>query len=111
MNSWYLMLIVQRFERSGVGLSTRKQAGERHPPGSLPDLLRRAVAVDGTFLEAAAEITWAVQGHNHTQRECWNVRLDFQVAVEHQTPELIVVSEPGESESAFAAANVRDGRI
>jgi hypothetical protein len=89
----------------------RKQAGGRHPPGSLTDLLRRAVAVDGTFLEAAAEITWAVRGHNHTQRECWNVRLDFQVAVEHQTPELIVISEPGESESSFAAANVRDGRI
>lgn len=89
----------------------RKQAGGRHEPGSLPDLLRRAVAVDGTFLEAAAEIVWAVRGQNHTQRECWSVRLDFQVAVELQTPELIVISQPGESESAFAAANVRDGRI
>jgi hypothetical protein len=77
----------------------------------LPDLLRRAVAVDGTFLEAATEITWAVRGDNQSGRQCWNVRLDFQVAVEHQTPELIVVSGPGESESASAAANVRDGRI
>jgi hypothetical protein len=90
---------------------TRKQAGGRHEPGSLPDLLRRAVAVDGTFLEAATEITWAVRGDNQSGRQCWNVRLDFQVAVEHQTPELIVVSGPGESESASAAANVRDGRI
>jgi hypothetical protein len=89
----------------------RKQAGGRHEPGSLPDLLRRAVAVDGTFLEAAAEIVWAIRGQNHTQRECWNVRLDFQVAVEHQTPELIVISPSGGSESAFAAANVRDGQI
>jgi hypothetical protein len=89
----------------------RKQAGGRHEPGSLSDLLRRAVAVDGTFLEAAAEIAWAVRGDNQSGRECWNVRLDVQMAVERQTPELIVVSEPGESESAFAAANVRDGRI
>src|SRR5687767_12731355 len=85
----------------------RKQAGGRHEPGSLPDLLRRAVAVDGTFLEAAAEIVWSIRGQNHTQRECWNVRLDFQVAVEHQTPELIVISQVAESESACAAANVR----
>jgi hypothetical protein len=90
---------------------SRKQAGGRREPGSLPDLLRRAVAVDGTFLEAAAEITWAIRGQNHTQRESWNIRLDVQVAVERQTPELIVISEPGESESSFAAANVRDGRI
>jgi hypothetical protein len=90
---------------------SRKQAGGQREAGSLSDLLRRAVAVDGTFLEAAAEIAWAVRGDNQSGRECWNVRLDVQVAVEHQTPELIVVSQPGESESAFAAANVRDGRI
>jgi hypothetical protein len=89
---------------------SRKQAGVRRQPGSLEDLLRRAVAVDGTFLEVAAELAWGIRGDNQQGRGCWNVRLDVHVAVEHQVPERIV-SAPGKSESASAAANVRDGRL
>ncbi len=89
---------------------SRKQAGLRREPGSLEDLLRRAVAVDGTFLEVAADLAWAIRGDNNHGHECWNVRLDVHVAVESQVPERIV-SLPGKSESASAAANIRDGRI
>lgn len=89
---------------------SRKQAGPRREPGSLEDLLRRAVAVDGTFLDAAAEVAWAIRGDNQRGSSCWNVRLDVHVAVETQLPEKIV-SAPGKSESASAAVNVSDGRL
>lgn len=89
---------------------SRKQAGVRREPGSLEDCLRRAVAVDGTFLEAAAEVAWAIRGNNDRGHSCWNVRLDVHVAVETQLPEKIVIA-PGQSESAAAAAQVSDGRL
>lgn len=89
---------------------SRKQAGLRREPGSLEDLLRRAVAVDGTFLEVAANLAWAIRGANQLGRDCWNVRLDMHVAVESQAPEQIVIA-PGKSESASAATHVRDGRV
>ncbi|HTN76781.1 MAG TPA: IS4 family transposase [Pirellulaceae bacterium] len=89
---------------------SRKRAGLSRQPGSLEDLLRQAVAVDGTFLEAAAEVAWAVRGDNQQGRGCWNVRLDVHVAVESQIPEQLI-SAPGTSESASAAAHIQAGRI
>jgi len=89
----------------------RKEAGNRARADSLSTLLKKAVAVDGTFLEAAAEIAWAVRGDNQHGDKNWRVRLDFHVGVADWVPELIVAAEPGQSESASAAANVQDGGL
>ncbi|EAQ79796.1 IS4-like element ISBlma1 family transposase [Blastopirellula marina] len=90
---------------------SRKEAGLGRAANDLSELLKRTVAVDGTFLEAAAEVAWAVRGSNQHGRENSYIRLDFQVGVTSWAPEMIVVAEPGHSESASAAANVQDGRL
>jgi hypothetical protein len=89
----------------------RKEVGRRGKTDSLTLLLKKAVAVDGTFLEAAAEIAWAVRGDNQHGNVNWRVRLDFHVRVVDCVPETIVASKPGQSESASAAANVQDGGL
>src|SRR5690606_37513272 len=41
----------------------------------------------------------------------WRARLDVHLPVENWLPELIVVPEPGQSESSSAAAHVQEGRL
>jgi hypothetical protein len=78
----------------------------------LAQLLRQTIAVDGTFLPAVAEVAWAVLCHNQREaQKWWRARLDVHLAVDTWLPELLVVPEPGESESASAAARVQAGRI
>jgi hypothetical protein len=89
----------------------RKEAGGRGPTDSLTTLLKKAVAVDGTFLEAAAEIAWALRGDNQHGREHWSVRLDFHVRVADGVPELVVLPDVGQSESDSAAAHVQAERL
>lgn len=77
----------------------------------LAQLLRQTIAVDGTFLPAVAEVAWAVLCHNQRQAHAWRARLDVHLAVDTWLPELLVVPEPGQSESSSAAARVQAGRI
>jgi hypothetical protein len=49
--------------------SERKRAGRRQPEDDLTRLLRKTIAVDGTFLPACAEVAWAVRSAN-PRREC-----------------------------------------
>jgi hypothetical protein len=75
--------------------------------GSLDHLHRQILAVDGTFLKAAADIVWAVRRSGGKT----GARLDFHVDVQTWLPELIVAPEPGESEAATAAKSITDGAI
>jgi hypothetical protein len=90
---------------------SRKDAGTPRNMDSLSELLRKTIAVDGTFLPAVAEVAWAVRCHNQREGEAWRARLDVHLAVESWLPELIVIPEPKQSESASAAENIRDGNI
>ncbi len=96
-------------------LALREQLGRKGPQprqrDQLAELLQRTVAVDGTFLATVADVTWAVRCRNQGSGHNWQARLDMHVAVETWLPELIVVPDPGQSESASAAANVQDGRL
>jgi hypothetical protein len=93
----------------------REQLGRKTPHvgqrDQLSRLLHRTIAVDGTFLSAVADVAWAVRCRNQGRGHNWRARVDMHVAVETWLPELIVVPDPGQSESASAAANVQDGRL
>jgi hypothetical protein len=90
---------------------------ERHRPqgakasDKLGELLQQAVAVDGTFLDAVADVTWAIRCANQRRSGQFRVRLDCHLSVVSWLPEVIVVPEAGTSESVSAAAHVQEGRL
>lgn len=89
---------------------SRKAVGQRDTSDPLLTLLKHTVAVDRTFLEAAAAIAWAVHGNNQHGEENWRAPADFHVRVADWVPELVVIAS-GESESDTAARHVQDGRL
>jgi hypothetical protein len=81
-------------------------------PGELESLLKRTVAVDGTFLPALADVAWAVGGRNqHSRSARYRARIDCQLNVHSFLPELIVVPEPRESESDSARRHIQAGLL
>ncbi len=70
-------------------------------------LHRRILAVDGTFLKAAAAITWAIRRSGSKA----GARLDFHVDIENWLPELLVIPEAGEGEAKTAQGTITDGAI
>jgi hypothetical protein len=84
-------------------------------PGSGPSRLadpllllhRKILAVDGTFLKAAATVAWAIRRRGSKT----GARLDFHLDVETWLPELIVIPEAGEGEAATAVPTITPGAI
>lgn len=94
----------------------RRQLGHRrgrHPTadGDLTQLLDQAVAVDGTFFPAAAEVAWAVCNTNNHGAKRHRARVDVHLPVSSWLPEAIVVPEPGQSEADSAIAQLQPGRL
>lgn len=89
----------------------RKQARGGVPPNDLQALLKRTVAVDGTFLHAVADVAWAVGNSNNHGARRYRARLDAHVQVTTWLPEAIVVPEPEQSEADSAIANLQAGRL
>jgi Transposase DDE domain len=83
-------------------------------PGSrddLSELLKRTIAVDGTFLPATADVAWALSANNQRNVQRWRARLDVQLSVESWLPEVIVVAAAGQSESASAIEHLQSGKL
>ena len=74
---------------------------------ALVSLHRKILAVDGTFLKAAADVTWAIQRRGQKT----GARLDFHVDVNTWLPEILVVGDNGHSEAETAAATITPGAI
>ncbi len=75
-------------------------------PGAESDLatlLKQTIAVDGTFLPAAADVAWAVCNTNNHGSRRHRARVDCQVEVETWLPEVMIVPEPGQSEADSAS--------
>jgi hypothetical protein len=91
----------------------RRQFAQLTTPadGDLVRLLDQAIAVDGTFLPAAAEVAWAVCNKNNHGALRHRARLDVHLGVQTWLPEAIVVPAPGQSEADSAAANLRPDRL
>lgn len=90
---------------------SRKQIGLPRTDYDLHEMLKRTVAVDGTFLHAVAEVAWAVANSNNHGATRHRARLDAHLNVSTWLPELIVVPEPGESEADSAIRNILADRI
>jgi hypothetical protein len=73
----------------------------------LAALHRRILAVDGTFLKAAAAVAWAIRRRGGKT----GARLDFHVDVETWPPELLVIPEGGEGEAKTAQDTITPGAI
>lgn len=90
----------------------RKQA--RQPQGGSGDLhqlLEKTVAVDGTFLPAAAGVAWAIANTNHSTAVRHRARIDAHINVATWLPEVIVVPDAGQSEADSAVRCLQAGRI
>jgi Transposase DDE domain len=81
--------------------------GQPRVADPLADLHRKILAVDGTFLKAAASVAWAIRRSGGKT----GARLDFHLDVETWLPELIVIPEDGEGEAATARGSLTPGAI
>jgi Transposase DDE domain len=73
----------------------------------LTALHRQILAVDGTFLKAAAAVTWAIRRRGSKT----GARLDFHVDVGTWLPDLIVIPENGDGEAKTALNTITSGAI
>lgn len=94
----------------------RGELARRSPDGrlysaDLNSLLQQIIAVDGTFLNAAADVAWAVASRNQRAGEHHRARLDLHVDVRTWVPEVIAVPDPGESEGDSASHHITPGAI
>ena len=83
------------------------KAGGTRPPDALADLHRRVLAVDGTFLKVAADVTWAIRRRGQKT----GARLDFQLDVSTWLPEVVAVADKGQSETDNARGAITPGAI
>jgi hypothetical protein len=74
---------------------------------SLSSLHRQVLAVDGTFLHAAADVVWSIRRRGGKT----GARLDFHVDAQTWLPEMIVVPESGQSEATTASVSITPGAI
>lgn len=81
--------------------------GSPKAPEPLSKLHRQILAVDGTFLKAAAEVVWAIRRRGSKT----GARLDFHVDVETWLPELLVIPEEREGEAKTAQTTITPGAI
>ena len=82
-----------------------------HDTTDLNELLRKTIAVDGTFLHALADVAWAVANSNNHGAVRHRARLDARINVTTWLPETIVVPAPHQSEADSAIENIQANRI
>lgn len=90
---------------------SRKAVGNRSGSNDLHSLLKRTVAVDGTFVPAVAEVAWAIANRNNHGPQGHRARLDARLEVSTWLPEAIVVPEPGQSEADSAIEHLQPGKL
>jgi Transposase DDE domain len=103
-------------ERLGPILTAlRSELARKGAQGRLPEdfhaLHKQILAVDGTFLPAAAHVAWAVRSRNQRDGQRHRARFDWQVDIHTWLPELVVVPDPGQSEADSAARHIVPGSI
>lgn len=89
----------------------RKTSNQPLKGDELTRLLEQTVAVDGTFLPAAADAAWAVCNRNNHGAEKHRARLDVHLSVRDWLPEAIVVPAVGQSEAESAVEHIQPGRL
>lgn len=90
---------------------SRKPSGRPLPENDLQGLLERTIAVDGTFLHAVSDVTWAIANSNNHGATRHRARLDAHLNVATWLPEAIVVPEPKQSEADSAIEHLQADRL
>ena len=80
-------------------------------PGELDLLVKRLVAVDGTFLRIVADLLWALRQRTDNGRVVSKPRLDVQLDVAAGVPRFAVLSGQERSECQAARLHVEAGKI
>lgn len=83
----------------------------RRLPYELEVLVKRLVAVDGTFLRIVGDLTWALRQHTDNGRVVSKPRLDVQLDVADGVPRFAVLSGHGRSECDAARLHIEPGKI
>jgi hypothetical protein len=88
---------------------------QRIQPGRLPEeldvLLKRLVAVDGTFLRIVGDLIWTLRQRTDNGRTVSKPRLDVQFDVAAGVPRFAVLSGHDRSECNAARLHVEPGKI
>lgn len=100
----------------------RREGSKAKPESTLPELLRKVLAVNGSFFKVAADVAWAfkrrggkskadakVKAETKTKTPR-TVRVNVHLDVETWLPEVVSVAD-GESEAEHAAAAIVPGAI
>jgi hypothetical protein len=83
----------------------------RRLPHELDLLVKRLVAVDGTFLRIVGQLTWTLKQRTDNHRVVSKPRLDVQLDVAAGVPRFAVLSGHGRSEGNAARLHVEPGKI
>ncbi len=94
--------------RKGLDLKQKKTNSKNE---GLSALVAKAVAVDGTFMPALANVTWAIQNRNQNGAQSYRARIDVMLQVETWVPDAIVVPEPKQSEADSILPHIQPGKI
>ena len=77
----------------------------------LMELLKRTVAVDGTFLPALSNVAWAIRQRGPHGEGVYRARFDAMLHVESGLPDAIVVPEPKQGEADSAKNHIQWGKL
>jgi hypothetical protein len=83
----------------------------RHLPHELDLLVKRLVAVDGTFLRIVGELAWTLRQRTDNGRVVSKPRLDVQLDVATGVPRFAVLSGRDRSECHAARLHIEAGKI
>ncbi len=83
----------------------------RNEKRGLTELLKKTVAVDGTFLPAMADVAWAVRNKNQHGTQSYRARFDLMLNVDSWLPEAIVVPEPKQGEAESIRPHIKPGNL
>ncbi len=83
----------------------------QHLPHELELLVKRLVAVDGTFLRICGELVWTLRQRADNGRVVSKPRLDLQLDVTTGVPRFAVLSGRGRSECDAARLHIEPGKI
>lgn len=88
-----------------------KRVDGRRLPHELELLIKRLIAVDGTFLRIVAELTWTLRQRTDNGRIVSKPRLDVQLDVASGVPRFAVLSGHDRSECNAARLHIEPGQI
>jgi hypothetical protein len=88
-----------------------KRVDGRRLPHELELLVKRLVAVDGTFLRIVAQLTWTLRQRTDNDRIVSKPRLDVQLDVAAGVPRFAVLSGHDRSECNAARLHIEPGKI